>query len=60
VRADSVRAQRYQRRFAQTHAFLPARNGIRPDTLHVCLHAVVLAIVVMLAMLTLGKFSSSM
>ena len=37
---DSARAARYQVRFARTHAFLPARNGIRPDTLHVIFHAV--------------------
>lgn len=49
---DPVRAERYQIRFAHTHAFLPVRNGIRPDTLHVCLHAVVVLLVVLLGVLT--------
>lgn len=35
--------------FARTSAFLPERNGIRPNTLHVSLHAVILAILVLLA-----------
>jgi hypothetical protein len=35
---DAKRAERYQAIFAKTHAFLPVRNGIVPDTLHVCLH----------------------
>jgi hypothetical protein len=40
---DPVRAARNQQRFAHTHAFLPTRNGIRPDTLHVCFHAVLVS-----------------
>ncbi|HEY6577927.1 MAG TPA: hypothetical protein VIY09_01265 [Rhizomicrobium sp.] len=50
--ADPVRAARYQGRFAQTHAFLPIRNGIRPDTLHVCFHAIYLATLLLLGVLT--------
>ncbi len=46
--ADPVRAARYQTMFSHTHAFLPARNGIRPNTLHVILHAVILAILALL------------
>lgn len=49
---DPDRIARYQVRFAQTHAFLPTHNGIRPDTLHVCFHAVLIATVVLLACLT--------
>jgi hypothetical protein len=49
---DPVRAARYQTRFAQTHAFLPTRNGIRPDTLHVCFHAVYLVTLILLGVLT--------
>src|ERR1700735_4463801 len=49
---DPVRAARYQIRFKQTHAFLPTRNGIRPDTLHVCLHAVIILLVALLGVLT--------
>ncbi|MGH9466353.1 MAG: hypothetical protein ACRD1Y_03260 [Terriglobales bacterium] len=32
VYSDEARATRYRERFADTHAFLPERNGIRPDT----------------------------
>jgi hypothetical protein len=51
---DPVRAQRYQQRFAQTHAFLPERNGIRPDTLHVCFHSVVVVLMVLLCAISLS------
>jgi hypothetical protein len=49
---DPVRVARYQERFANTHAFLPTRNGIRPDTLHVCFHAVFLMAFILLGVLT--------
>ena len=49
---DPVRAARYRARFANTHAFLPTRNGIRPDTLHVCLHVSVILLLILLAALT--------
>ena len=49
---DPVRAARYQERFANTHAFLPTRNGIRPDTLHVCFHVVFLVALILLCVLT--------
>jgi hypothetical protein len=49
---DAVRAKRYGIRFAGTHGFLPERNGIRPDTLHVAFHALVVAILIILAYLT--------
>lgn len=49
---DPVRAARYQERFAGTHAFLPTRHGIRPDSLHVCFHAVFLTALVLLCVLT--------
>jgi hypothetical protein len=50
--ADPVRAARYQVRFSNTHAFLPTRNGIRPDTLHLCFHGVFLAAFILLCVLT--------
>jgi hypothetical protein len=37
------RAARYQVIFADTHAFLPRRNGIVPDTLHTVFHGVCMA-----------------
>jgi hypothetical protein len=49
---DPVRAERYRTRFAGTLAFLPERNGVRPDALHVTLHLVVLGILVLLGMMT--------
>jgi hypothetical protein len=52
---DPVRAARYQVRFANTHAFLPMRKGIRPDTLHVIFHVVLIATFVLLCVLTFYK-----
>jgi hypothetical protein len=47
--ADAERAKRHGVRFAGTHGFLPERNGIRPDTLHVGFHALIVAILIVLA-----------
>jgi hypothetical protein len=52
MHADPVRAARYQQRFANTHAFLPERNGIRPDTLHFSFHVVLVATFVLLCWIT--------
>ena len=49
---DPVRVARYQVRFANAHAFLPVRNGIRPDTLHVSFHAVLIMTFVLLCVLS--------
>lgn len=48
-RSDPARAVRYQNMFGKTHAFLPPRNGIRPNTLHVFLHVVTLMTLVVLS-----------
>jgi len=45
---DAARAARYRVIFANTHRFLPERNGLAPDTLHTTLHAVVVATMVLL------------
>jgi hypothetical protein len=50
--ASPERAARYQERFAGTHSILPTRNGIRPDTLHCALHAVIFAILILLGVRT--------
>ena len=42
VTNEPVRAERYRKMFANTHSFLPPRNGIVPNTLHVILHAATL------------------
>ena len=39
LRAEPDRATRYARMFCGTHAFLPPRNGVTPNTLHCALHA---------------------
>ncbi len=43
VTPDAQRAERYQTMFSGTHAFLPRRNGIVPDTLHSVFHLTTLA-----------------
>jgi hypothetical protein len=48
ARPEPKRAARYHAMFARTHAFLPERNGMRPNTLHVILHASTLATLVLL------------
>ena len=45
---EPERAARYQALFAGTHTFLPARNGISPNTLHVMFHVAAVATLVML------------
>jgi len=52
---DPARAERYRVRFAGTHGFLPLRNGIRPDTLHVAFHALVIATLVLLGVRTFAS-----
>jgi hypothetical protein len=51
-RPDPVRAARYRVMFGATHAFLPERNGIRPNTLHVILHAATVALLIVQGVLT--------
>lgn len=45
---DEPRAARYRAMFSQTHAFLPERNGIRPNTLHIALHVATAATLLVL------------
>jgi hypothetical protein len=49
---EPERAARYQTMHGQTHAFLPMRNGMRPNTLHVTVHLAVVAMLSDLAILT--------
>jgi hypothetical protein len=46
--AEPELAARYRTMFGATHAFLPERNGIRPNTLHCVLHAATLATLIVL------------
>jgi xanthosine utilization system XapX-like protein len=38
VGTDPARVARYAAMFGRTHAFLPERNGMRPNTAHFALH----------------------
>jgi hypothetical protein len=51
-RSNPERVARYQAMFGKTHGFLPVRNGIRINTLHVILHVATLTTLVVLAALT--------
>jgi hypothetical protein len=52
-RPDPKRAARDRVMYGATHAFLPERNGIRPNTLHVIFDVVTVAILIVLAVLTI-------
>ena len=47
------RAARYKTMFGGTYSFLPERHGIVPNTLHVILHVSTVALLTVLAVLTL-------
>jgi hypothetical protein len=52
LRPEPQRAARYRAMFGATHAFLPEHNGVRPNTLHVVLHASTAATLIVLTSLT--------
>jgi len=51
-RPDPERVARDRVMYASTHSFLPERNGIRPNTLHVIFDVVNVAILIALGVLT--------
>ena len=51
VTPDPARAARYRTMFGRTHGFLPERNGITPNTLHIVLHIATMATLILLALL---------
>jgi hypothetical protein len=51
---DPVRAARYEKMFGKTHAFLPFRNGIRPNTAHITLHVATALTLLVLALAKSG------
>jgi hypothetical protein len=51
-RPESERVARDRQMYASTHAFLPERNGIRPNTLHIIFDVVTVAILIVLGILT--------
>jgi hypothetical protein len=52
LRAEPARAARYRAMFGTTHAFLPERDGMVPNTLHCLLHLATLATVIVLTYLS--------
>jgi hypothetical protein len=50
-RPEPERAERYRAMFGNSHAFLPIRNGIVPNTAHILLHVATLATLVLLGLL---------
>jgi hypothetical protein len=48
IRPQPRRAARYQKMFGSTHAVLPVRNGVTPNTLHLILHVATLATLITL------------
>jgi hypothetical protein len=52
LRPDPELAARYQVMYGSTHSFLPERNGIRPNTLHMTFDVATIALLVVLAVLT--------
>ena len=51
-RADPELAARYRVMYGTTHAFLPERNGIKPNTLHVIFDVATVALLIVLGVLT--------
>ena len=49
LRPEPARAVRYRAMFGGTHASLPERHGLVPNTLHTLLHAATLATLLVLA-----------
>ena len=54
-RSEPERAARYQVMYGTTHAFLPQRNGIKPNTLHVTFDVVTIALLIVLGILTIQQ-----
>jgi hypothetical protein len=49
--ASPAKVERFQKMFGRTHAFLPVRHGIVPNTLHVILHLATLGTLLVLTQL---------
>jgi hypothetical protein len=48
IRPEPERAKRYRMMFGKTHAFLPLRNGMVPNTAHILLHVATATTLVLL------------
>ena len=55
LRPEPGRAVRYRAMFGSTHAFLPERNGIVPNTLHCVLHAATVLTLLFLSVASLDE-----
>jgi hypothetical protein len=55
VGTDPERVARYAAMFGKTHAFLPERHGIRPNTAHVALHLATLLALLLALTLSFAK-----
>jgi hypothetical protein len=51
-RPDPELASRYRVMYGATHAFLPERNGLRPNTLHVMFDVATVSILIVLCIVT--------
>jgi hypothetical protein len=52
IHPEPERAARYKIMFGATHAFLPERNGIRLNTLHVIFHAATVVLLIVLGIVS--------
>ena len=51
-RTTAEQVEQYRAMYGRTHAFLPERHGIVPNTMHVMLHTLTLSTLVVLAAMT--------
>jgi hypothetical protein len=49
---EPARAARYHAMHGATHAFLPLKNGLRPNTLHVTVHTAIICMLLILGALS--------
>ncbi len=54
-RPDPALAARYRTMYAGTHAFLPERNGITPNTLHIIFDLLTIGTLIVLALLPVSS-----
>ena len=55
LRPEPARAARYHAMFGRTHAFLPPRHGLVPNTAHILLHLATLVTLLVLGAVWLGS-----
>jgi hypothetical protein len=53
--SEPERAARYQVMYGSTHALLPERNGIKPNTLHVILDVATVVLLIVPGMVTVQQ-----